>query len=394
MAKGIYVGIDDKSRKVKKLYVGIGNKAKRVYHVFVGVNGKARLVYEGPGLYEGSTFTYYSGGIKGVAGAAAGSKYGIFAGGWDRATNVSGGSARTLVTAYDANFTKTTPSSQLSTEATGMAGGSIGDYALFAGGFNSRSGHLTKVTTYNSSLTRGSASSLGYSNRDIDYPLCHANVGDYVFFGGVITGKYIYRYNSSLTKSNISLPIMMLEAGATSAGNKAYGIIAGGYVETSKMTSNVYAFNINFTRTSCAALSESKAKISCAFINGYGIFAGGYKILRGTTGGGHSETSSDTCDVYNSELTKVTMTVPKYSHTNVHASLSFQDHFIIGGDIYDKNLTKCTSQTRYSKFGRGLYWYPNCGYCTYGNNGLIIGGQKDGSSLISTGIKFHEVPED
>lgn len=392
MAKGIYVGIDDKSRKVKKLYVGIGNKAKRVYHVFVGVNGKARLVYEGPGLYKGSTFTYYSGGIKGVAGAAVGSKYGIFAGGWNIATNVSGGSAQTLVTAYDANFTKTTPSSQLSTEATDMAGGSIGDYALFAGGYNSRSGHLRNVTTYNSSLTRGSASSLGYSNRDPDYPLCHANVGDYVFFGGVITGKYIYRYNSSLTKSNIQLPIMMCEAGATSAGNKAYGIIAGGFVDTIKLTSNVYAFNINFTRTSCAALSESKARISCAFINGYGIFAGGIKIFNASASGSYTE--SDTCDVYNSELTKVTMTAPKYGCTNAHSSLSFQDHFMIGGDIYDKNLTKCTSQARYSKFGRDLSWYPCCGYCTYGNNGLIIGGQKDGSSLISTGIKFHEVQED
>lgn len=45
MAKGIYLGIDSLSRKVKKMYLGIEGVARKVKKGYVGVNGLARLFF-------------------------------------------------------------------------------------------------------------------------------------------------------------------------------------------------------------------------------------------------------------------------------------------------------------------------------------------------------------
>ena len=47
MAKGIYVGVDGKARKVKKIYVGIEVIAHRVKKADVGVGGVAKLFFSG-----------------------------------------------------------------------------------------------------------------------------------------------------------------------------------------------------------------------------------------------------------------------------------------------------------------------------------------------------------
>lgn len=47
MAKGIYLGIDSLSRKVKKMYVGVNGLARKIKKGYVGVNGLARLFFSG-----------------------------------------------------------------------------------------------------------------------------------------------------------------------------------------------------------------------------------------------------------------------------------------------------------------------------------------------------------
>lgn len=49
MAKGIYLGIDSLSRKVKKMYVGVNGLARKIKKGYVGVNGLARLFFSGVG---------------------------------------------------------------------------------------------------------------------------------------------------------------------------------------------------------------------------------------------------------------------------------------------------------------------------------------------------------
>ena len=51
MAKGIYMGVDGKARKVKNIYIGVDGKARKVKKAWIGVDGKARLVFsDNPGV--------------------------------------------------------------------------------------------------------------------------------------------------------------------------------------------------------------------------------------------------------------------------------------------------------------------------------------------------------
>lgn len=45
MAKGIYIGVSSKARKVKKAYVGVEDKARKIKKGYIGVNGIARQFY-------------------------------------------------------------------------------------------------------------------------------------------------------------------------------------------------------------------------------------------------------------------------------------------------------------------------------------------------------------
>lgn len=45
MTKKLYVGVNEKARKVKNIYIGVNNKARSVSHAYVGINGIARLFY-------------------------------------------------------------------------------------------------------------------------------------------------------------------------------------------------------------------------------------------------------------------------------------------------------------------------------------------------------------
>lgn len=57
MAKGAYIGIAGKARKIKKMYIGVGGKARKVKKAYIGIGGKARLFFSSgygssaPGLY-------------------------------------------------------------------------------------------------------------------------------------------------------------------------------------------------------------------------------------------------------------------------------------------------------------------------------------------------------
>lgn len=46
MAKELYIGVDNKARKVKKIYIGVNNIAREVKAAYVGVDNLARLCYK------------------------------------------------------------------------------------------------------------------------------------------------------------------------------------------------------------------------------------------------------------------------------------------------------------------------------------------------------------
>ena len=65
MAKGLYIGVDNKARKVKKIYIGVNGVAREVKAAYVGVDNLARLCYKkGPHNLLCGTKVYVSENLK------------------------------------------------------------------------------------------------------------------------------------------------------------------------------------------------------------------------------------------------------------------------------------------------------------------------------------------
>ena len=137
---------------------------------------------------------------RNLAGASVGN-YALFNGGYtndtDYSVKVQPGVKKTY--AYDINLTLTTPT-ETSIGHMLHTGVSTKSYALFAGGIIDSHPFTTPVVnTYNANLTMGSTSS-GLSGGYINYAT--ANVGDYALFAGGFDGaSYSYSYNMYETKN-------------------------------------------------------------------------------------------------------------------------------------------------------------------------------------------------
>ena len=180
MAKAVYVGVGSKARKMKKAYIGIGGKARKAKKMYIGVGGKARLCYsaelEKVGMATALSTTRYD------MRAATVGKYALFAGGYI-SKSPFGYSVGSSVDAYNTSLTKSTPT-ELSCKRCGHAAASVGGYALFAGGASSYNllgyydGLVGSVDAYNASLTRSAAHIFGDTAA-----IGGAAVGNYALFG-------------------------------------------------------------------------------------------------------------------------------------------------------------------------------------------------------------------
>ena len=125
MAKAVYVGVGSKAHKMKKAYIGIGGKARKVKKMYIGVGGKARLCYsaelEKVGMATALSTTRYD------MRAATVGKYALFAGGYISKSSF-GYSVSSSVDAYNTSLTKSTPT-ELSYKRCGHAAASVGGYA-------------------------------------------------------------------------------------------------------------------------------------------------------------------------------------------------------------------------------------------------------------------------
>ena len=125
MTKRAYVGVSGKARKVKKIYLGVEEKARKVKRGYIGVGGVARPFWSGDGLTHYGTVTPLSRDRYNLAATTVGD-YALFGGGYD-------GDSSNAVDAYDRSLTRSTPS-PLSKARSLPAATTVGDYALFGGG--------------------------------------------------------------------------------------------------------------------------------------------------------------------------------------------------------------------------------------------------------------------
>ena len=106
--------------------------------------------------------------------------YALFGGGWG-----SGNAKFSTVDAYNTSLTRTTPTA-LSVARSHLAATTVGNYALFGGGYGSDP--LSTVDAYDTSLTRTTPTALRVAREF----LAATTVGNYALFGGGRDSHYYF----------------------------------------------------------------------------------------------------------------------------------------------------------------------------------------------------------
>lgn len=221
------------ARKVKAQYIGVSSKARKVKKGYIGVGGVAR-----PFIGGGDQVVYY--GSKDMS-----------------SNNRNGGAA------------------------------SVGNYALFMGGFYSKAFYDT-VVSYSSGLVVGTAPSL--TEARVCESACAGNANYAIALGGE-TEDYsavVDAYSKTLTRTRAS---DLSEARLGYAVSNGSYVLLGGGDTTDSDTDAVDAYNLSLTRSMAPALSDTASiDITTGANNGYMFFAG--------------VVSKDSADVYTSTLAK------------------------------------------------------------------------------------------
>lgn len=207
-----------------------------------------------------------------IAAATTGG-YALFAGGI-QAFGDTTGIASALVVSYDASLTYALQTS-LSISRSGLAGVSVGNYALFGGGVNN--GSQSTVDAYDTALTRTTTSD---GLRTAVYGLAATSAGEYALFGGGYTGSYaasrVTAYDTSLTRVDVG----GLSSGSvylTATSIKGSALFGGGRnsISSGIETANVNAYDETLTQTIPTGLSQARSSLAATTVGDYALFAGG-----------------------------------------------------------------------------------------------------------------------
>lgn len=210
------------------------------------------------------------------AGASVGG-YALFAGGEEEIIGAGGlaTSRRSdTVDAYNGSLTRSTPTA-LSQARERLAGASVGNYAVFAGGGEGANDFNT-VDAYNASLTRTTPTELSVAR---SY-LAGASVGNFALFAG--GGDTVDAYNASLTRNTpTALSQSRLSPAGASIGSD-YALFAGGKNNSSSQAdpyAAVDAYDTSLTRSILPELDSADSGMASASVGSYALFGGGYYIM-------------------------------------------------------------------------------------------------------------------
>ena len=343
--------------------------ARKIKKGYVGVGGVARPCWGGGELTSyGNVNNGLSLARTSLAATTIGD-YALFGGGYD-----TSGRYVSNVDAYDTSLTRTTPTS-LSTGRRNLAATTVGNYALFGGGFTSGTAVTNVVNAYDTSLTRTSASTFTLARGK----LAATTVGNYALFGGGYTSStvvtaVVHAYDTSLTRTSAtSLGDSRGELAATTVGNYA---LFGGGSGSSTYSALVNAYDTSLTRTSADSFDTAVSRLAATTVGNYALFGGGY-------------TGSDISTVTEAYDTSLTRTSPTSLSTGRYylAATSIGEYAIFAGgytgsdvnarvDIYDSLLTR--KPFKYLYTGR-----RNLAATTVGNYALFGGGDMDSSPSLT-----------
>ena len=321
--------------------------------------------------------------------------YALFGGGYSYSSGV-GYYRYATVDAYDTTLTRTSPTA-LSQERSGLAATTVGNYALFGGG-QSSSSYSAVVDAYDTSLTRTTPTALS----QVRSSLKATTVGNYALFGGGSGGGYNYAtvdaYDTTLTRTTpTALSQARSQLAATTVGN--YALFGGGYFYfpgDSATYATVNAYDTTLTRTTPTALSQARYSLAATTVGNYALF-----------GGGESSSSySAVVDAYDTSLTRTTPTELSQARDGLTAttvartggSSPQSSYALFGGgyassfpyysdvvDAYDTSLTR-TTPTELSQARNSLT-------ATTVGNYALFGGGYNGSRLniVDAYTPYHDI---
>ena len=316
MTKGAYVGVGGVARKIKKGYVGVDGKARKIKKAYIGVGGVARPCWGGEELKYYGVVTHLSEGRASLAATTVGD-YALFGGGYNSGY-------RKAVEAYTGALVHSTASS-LSEPRDALAATTVGGYALFGGGIG---GDRKAVDAYTGTLVRSTAASLSAERSN----LAATTVGGYALFGGGIGGgptATVDAYTASLvhsTAASLSEPRAYLAA--TTVGG--YALFGGGCGDSLVYAyTTVDTYTASLVHSTAASLSEKRAYLAATTVGGYALFGGGVH-KGGVTRGVDTNVYSATVDAYTGAL--VHSTAPSLSEPRDGlAATTVGDYALFGG---------------------------------------------------------------
>ena len=176
--------------------------------------------------------------------------------------------------------------------------------------------------------------------------LAATTVGNYALFGGGTadeladygtgTRDTVDAYNTSLTRSTpTTLTYDVFSLAATTVGN--YAIFGGGSSNGTAAMTQVNAYDTSLTKSSPASLTTRRYGLAATTIGNYALFGGGDK---------NGSTTSGEVIAYNTSLTKSTPTALSSSRGGL-AATSISNYALFGGgaansrvDAYNASLTR------------------------------------------------------
>lgn len=276
--------------------VGTTQVARRIKKAYIGVGGVARPCFGHDPIEYYGTVTPLSDARQYLMGGSVGN-YAVFAGGQKSYTD------QTTVYAYDASLTLTTPTALSAVPNGSTNAPSVGDYVLFGPLGETGSGNNPSImNAYNASLTRSTPTSLsqgrvtpGQAHLGTAYALV---AGGGYGNGGSTSSTRVDAYNTSLTRTTVTaLSVGRQYACGVSGDN--YVLMAGGDAIVSNQVvfySTVDAYNNTLVRSIPTTLSVARQH-AC------GVSVGGYMLV---IGGSRSNATYSTIDAYNNSLTRST----------------------------------------------------------------------------------------
>ena len=277
------------------------------------------------------------------------------------------------VDAYDETYARTS-AQQLSAARSALACAGCGTYLFFAGGINtSSSGKSNVVDAYDETLTRVTASQLSVARAY----LAGARVGNHAIFAGGDTGTSSSNVAEAYDEGLTRIPITSLAQARlylVGVSTDKYAVFAGGGYSTKSAVVDAYDESLSYTTVT--QLSVARTGLAGAFIGGFALFGGGDRSTSS------SSVVSPVVDAYDtSSMTRTTATALSTARCWL-ASASIEDYAIFAGgvaktdgssyvsdvvDAYDTTLTIC-SLPKLSVARRGLAG------ATVGESAIFAGG--------------------